>query len=149
MNAPQWAHDLVWEVLADEGRGVDAERVTLQWRRSRPTAWRGRSKGTSGRCFGSLLTPDAPVRIVITAGTERKDQRLTLLHELAHALTAPEIHHGSAFWILAFALFDRYGVPPRYALTRSIGYRDSKATAARKRALQRQARGLVREGGAR
>ena len=75
--------------------------------------------------------------IAVRAGNDPLDQRLTLLHELAHWL-APGTrrrrgrteHHGRAFYRVAFALYQRHGVPPTDALRLESGrYRSSLAHA--------------------
>jgi hypothetical protein len=62
--------------------------------------------------------------ISLTAGSDVVDQRLTLLHELAHWLApAPPRrrrnlvrHHDAAFYAIAFPLYRRHGVPDAAAL---------------------------------
>lgn len=77
----------------------------------------GRRASSSGRYY------PAEYRIVLTAGSERRAQKLTLLHEIAHWLTPSDRGHGDAFWIKAFELYRRYGVPMRYAQQREMRYR--------------------------
>lgn len=100
MTAPDWAAALVAEVCADA-------RVTppmVSWRRRRGT----HSTGVTRRHVGA---------IAVRAGDDELDQRLTLLHELAHWLTpAPRrrrrtAHHGRAFYATAFELYLRHGIP--------------------------------------
>jgi hypothetical protein len=62
----------------------------------------------------------------VTAGTDPLDQRLTLLHELAHWLVpaaarprrgrARTSHHDAAFYAAAFELYRRHGIPDAVAL---------------------------------
>ncbi|HEX6127829.1 MAG TPA: hypothetical protein VF071_02285, partial [Candidatus Limnocylindria bacterium] len=62
----------------------------------------------------------------VTAGTDPADQRLTLLHELAHWLVpapartrrgrARTSHHGAAFYAAAFELYRRHGIPDAVGL---------------------------------
>jgi hypothetical protein len=59
--------------------------------------------------------------IAVRAGDDPLDQRLTLLHEMAHWLSPPprrrrSPHHGRAFYRVAFSLYARYGVPVADAL---------------------------------
>jgi len=105
MSAPAWAEALVTAVCADAG--VAAPR--LAWRTRRDE----HSTGVARRGEGM---------VAVRAGTDPLDQRLTLLHELAHWLTPPRrrrrgaIHHGRVFYRLAFGLYDRYGIAPADAL---------------------------------
>ncbi|MEO5985824.1 MAG: hypothetical protein ABIW50_04600, partial [Candidatus Limnocylindria bacterium] len=105
MTAPAWARDLVRMVCADAG--VDEPRLT----------WRSRagehSTGVTRRHDGS---------VTVRAGTDVTDQRLTLLHELAHWLApAPRrrprtLHHGRDFYRVAFGLYRRHGISDADAL---------------------------------
>jgi hypothetical protein len=101
MSAPAWADDLVARVCADAA--VPPPRLS----------WRSRagehSTGVAKRQLGV---------IAVRAGSYPIDQRLTLLHELAHWLTPAEsrrrhrrvAHHGRAFYATAFALYRRHGI---------------------------------------
>ncbi|HSK92976.1 MAG TPA: hypothetical protein VLA76_02825 [Candidatus Angelobacter sp.] len=107
MSAPAWAGALVRSVCAESG--VTPPR--LAWRRRAGT----HSTGVARRGDGS---------ITVRAGTDSLDQRLTLLHELAHWLTpAPRprrgqrtTHHGIDFYRTAFDLYRRHGIPDAEAL---------------------------------
>lgn len=107
MSPPAWAEALVAAVCADAG--VAPPR--LAWRRRRGE----HSTGVARRGDGS---------IAVRAGTEELDQRLTLLHELAHWLTPPSrrrgrgraTHHGLDFYRTAFGLYARHGIPTADAL---------------------------------
>ena len=114
MSAPLWAQRLVERVIIAED--LD-DPPTLIWRRSK------RNKQSSGRTY----IVKRPGRIVITAGTLRRDQRLVLLHELAHHVTL-ELHTPT-FWAKAWELYRRYQVPIRYALQREGTYRKGAAIA--------------------
>ena len=134
-NVPQWALDLVSLVAADEQR---KDIPDIVWRRKKKAM-------SSGICY--------PKRIVISAGSRkyqanipyrvtrngpwrtvgiRDDQRLTLLHELAHWLSPIGEHHGPQFWDKAWEMFRRYNVPILYAKVREGNYRKG-AIAAYKR----------------
>jgi hypothetical protein len=98
------------EVVCREA-GVSEPR--LGWRR-RPE--RLTSSGVTRRAAGSVS---------VTAGSDPADQRLTLLHELAHWLgPAPErgrarartSHHDAAFYAIAFGLYRRHGIPDADAI---------------------------------
>jgi hypothetical protein len=106
-EAPAWARSLVLLVCSE----ADAPLPRLRWRlRDRPT-----SSGVTRRSTG---------KISLTAGSDVLDQRLTMLHELAHWLApAPARrrrssvrHHDAAFYAIAFALYRRHGVPDAAAL---------------------------------
>ena len=105
-EAPAWARSLVMTVCAE----ADAPLPRLTWRhRERPTA-----SGVTRQSLGIVS---------VVAGRDPVDQRLTLLHELAHWLTpAPRggrrrtRHHGATFYATAFALYRRHGVPDAAAL---------------------------------
>ena len=118
MAAPRWAQDLVLQVWLDEGRD---ELPEIVWRRG---GWR--------RILSAGNTWHDGQRITITAAPgNRIDQKLVLLHELAHVLT-PGAHHGPGFWDKAWQLYRRYKVPIRYALRREQGYRKEAAVAYRR-----------------
>lgn len=106
-EAPDWARSLVLQVCSE----ADAPLPRLVWRRrERPT-----SSGVTRRSTGG---------ITLVAGADPRDQRLTLLHELAHwlATAAPRRrrgrtrHHDAAFYAVAFALYRRHGIPDAAAL---------------------------------
>jgi hypothetical protein len=64
--------------------------------------------------------------VVVTAGSDLLDQRLTLLHELAHWLgpafgrrrRGRTAHHDATFYTLAFRLYQQHGVDPSEAVAR-------------------------------
>jgi hypothetical protein len=101
-GTPAWALDLVVAVCTDAGVGLPR---ALRWRRRRGVLSTG-------------LTVHAAGMLAVRAGTDELDQRLTLLHELAHWLRpAPRSrrrggarHHGHDFYRTAFDLYSRYGV---------------------------------------
>ncbi|HYM53531.1 MAG TPA: hypothetical protein VEW45_08695 [Candidatus Dormibacteraeota bacterium] len=105
-EAPAWARGLVAAVCAD----ASAPPPRLAWRqRKRPT-----SSGVTRRRDGSIS---------MVAGSDPLDQRLTLLHELAHWITpAPRrrrrriAHHDVAFYAAAFGLYRHHGIPDAAAL---------------------------------
>jgi hypothetical protein len=120
MSAPDWALDLVAEVCADAG----VRPPLLSWRTRRGEA----STGLARRADGL---------VAVRAGRDPIDQRLTLLHELAHWLTPASrrrgrsVHHGRAFYAVAFALYRRNGLPAADALRlESARYRSALGHAA-------------------
>lgn len=115
-NPPQWAQDLTIRVALDEGRDMLPE---LTWRRSK-----------CSECSSGHAMLDG--RIVVTAGKLRRDQKLILLHELAHWLMPDDEHHGPSFWDKVWQLYHRYGVPIRYAKEREGNYRKGALAAYRR-----------------
>lgn len=107
---PAWATRLLEDVCAERGAEVPA----LTWRRSR-----------TGTAQSSGHYNVAEHRIVVTAGRERRDQRLVLLHEIAHALTPGEVH-GPRFWLVCWTLYRAHRVPIRYAQRREYGYKGAR-----------------------
>jgi hypothetical protein len=105
MSAPAWATSLVASVCADAGR----PEPRLAWRTRRGVGSTGMTRRDAGL-------------IAVRAGADPLDQRLTLLHELAHWLTPVErrrrraVHHGLRFYAAAFALYRRHGLPDADAL---------------------------------
>jgi hypothetical protein len=87
-------------------------------------AWRRRP----GRATSSGVTRREAGTVSVSAGDDPADQRLTLLHELAHWLApaparrrarrarARTSHHDAAFYAVAFALYSRHGIGPADAL---------------------------------
>jgi hypothetical protein len=105
--APNWAQNLVRRVWLDEGREGEAL-PHLAWR-SRNDRY---SSGKACPCCN---------RILVTAGTDRADAKLVLLHECGHLLTRQG--HTAAFWDKVWRLYRRHRVPIRYALEREGNYR--------------------------
>lgn len=119
--APAWATHLVEEVCNAAG----VEPPLLRWRRAAQSASTGLARVTAGT-------------ISVTAGTHQLDQRLTLLHELAHWLgprtrrrRGRVIHHDAAFFAMAFELYRRHGIPNADALEREGGRHPSALRHAR------------------
>lgn len=116
MSAPPWAIALVESVCADSAVPIPR----LLWRNRRGE----HSTGVTRRGDGS---------VAVRAGSDPVDQRLTLLHELAHWL-APSVrrrggratHHGRSFYSIAFELYRRHGITDADALRlESTRYRSS------------------------
>jgi hypothetical protein len=84
----------------------------------RPPAfhWRRRKERFSaGSC-----TLDGKV-VTVTAGTDRTDSRITILHELAHLILLRKVRsyrgeHSEQFYGFLWPLFRRYHIPVRAAL---------------------------------
>jgi hypothetical protein len=120
MSPPAWAIDLVATVCADAG----AQSPRLLWRDRRGQASTGLARRDDGL-------------IAVRAGADDLDQRLTLLHELAHWLTPAgrrrgrSVHHGRAFYAVAFELYRRHGLADADALRlESARYRSALRHAA-------------------
>jgi hypothetical protein len=109
--APAWAIQLVAEVCHVAG----VSRPALRWRRAARSASSGVTRQTAGT-------------VSVTAGTDELDQRLTLLHELAHWVgprprrhRGRVAHHDAAFYAAAFDLYRRHGIPDAEVLEREGG----------------------------
>lgn len=118
---PTWVTQLVDEVCA----AAAVPTPLLRWRRAaRPT-----STGVTRQWAGTVS---------VTAGTDALDQRVTLLHELAHWLgprarrrRGRVTHHDAAFFERAFELYRRHGIPDAEALEREGGRHPSALRHAR------------------
>ena len=102
---PPWATSLVTVVCGAAG----APLPSVTWRHRRGP----HSTGVTRHHLGS---------ITVRAGSDPLDQRLTLLHELAHWLTPVRRrpgrtpHHDRAFYRAAFDLYQRHGLTADGAL---------------------------------
>lgn len=108
MTPPAWASALVQAVCADAG---GAPRLL----------WRSRDDDHS-----TGITRRSDRLVAVRAGRDELDQRLTLLHELAHWLSPARrgrraVHHGGAFYSIAFELYRRHGIPEADALRLESG----------------------------
>ena len=121
MTPPAWATVLTELVCAEAG----AAPPRLAWRHRTAE----HSTGVTRRDAGTVS---------VRAGADPLDQRLTLLHELAHWLgprarrvRGRAIHHGHAFYAVAFELYRRHGIPDADALRLEAGrYRSALRHAA-------------------
>ena len=122
MRAPAWATELVDAVCRD----AQVVPPRLAWRRRSDE----HSTGLTRREMGD---------VTVRAGQDPLDQRLTLLHELAHWLAPTPRrgrrrqaeHHGRAFYATAFALYARHGIPAEDAIRlESARYRSALRHAA-------------------
>jgi hypothetical protein len=75
------------------------ERAIGQWRRDAANHTKS-SSGTAWTFFG---------RITITAGWSEEDQKMVLLHELAHLLCPRRAHHSKVWQRKAARLYSKYG----------------------------------------
>lgn len=115
MTPPTWASELAATVCAN----ASAAPPRLSWRRRAGE----HSTGVTRRHDGL---------VAVRAGRDELDQRLTLLHELAHWLSPVSrgrrraVHHGRAFYEIAFELYRRHGLADADALRlESARYRSS------------------------
>jgi len=144
---PKWAERLVLNALIYlEESGYKVPTPKIIWRR-------GRSSFSSGHAH-------PPDEITITAGKNRIDAKLVLLHELAHTVagnkpvyldveraikqgwrfvhepTEPLIigtrSHTSEFWDIAWKLYRWAKLPIRYCQQREYSYRKGAAVAYRR-----------------
>lgn len=120
---PIWALELLRRVAWDEQ--IPSVLPKLRWRKSSTKVL---SRGTWYIDHNEIL---------VTAGKDRGDQKMTLLHEAAHwvadmqAGSRPQ-HHNEVFWDTAWRLYRRYGVPLRIAYKREKRYRKGAAAAYRR-----------------
>lgn len=120
---PTWARDLLLAVCAD--RGVEPP-ARVRWSRRH-------------RVASSGVTRSGDRSIAVVAGTDPLDQRLTLLHELAHWLLAARParrrrrapHHDRRFYEVAFGLYRSYGLTDADALSREASHYPSSLRHAR------------------
>lgn len=140
-EAPQWAIDLISQVCDDYNRTKPGE---LLWKPSLHT-WTNASSGNckyakiNGRQIyywirlknGKMKRRPFTGRITIRYGSDERDQKLVILHELAHWIASRSKRgqsHTVIFWKKAFELYEKYGIDMDYAYNREKGYKQ-KATA--------------------
>ena len=134
-NAPEWAIDLMTQVLKDYNRGVPSE---FSWRGTSSRFSNGNTRAPY-KYFkvtknGKRQQVNYWGRVHVRAGERLDDQKLVLLHELAHHIlnktpAGRRQGHTIKFWKLCFELYDRYGVDMEFAYSREKGYK-VKATQA-------------------
>lgn len=137
-STPAWAVMLVKQVCTDYSRAMPTE---LHWYSLNigggydkiDTAdggykyifkARNSSSGNTGRHNG---------RIHISAGADEQDQKLVLLHELAHHIMnktkkGRAANHNTTFWMLAFELYKKYDMNMTFAFDREKSYRKTAIT---------------------
>jgi len=102
-DLPKWAQ----RIVHDEARRARRARPTLTWQTTR------KSHRTAGSCRED--------HIFIRAGRSVVQAKITLLHELAHWLTA--YGHTQTFWYKAWELYRRHHVPIGLTLRDESYYR--------------------------
>ena len=123
-KVPVWAFRLILRVCVE----CDADLPMVTWHKSKHSYSSGRTWPGRKMCRRG--------RIHVTAGRDSRDQRFVVLHELAHHLLPASEHHSERFFRLAFLLYQRHGVPLRYARKREAdmkasesGYQHARAVA--------------------
>lgn len=106
---PAWARDMVADDLAVHPV------VEIEWRTTR---W----ERTSG--WASTADPEGWPVIKIAAGTNRRDCRYILVHEIAHVLVGTGLPqaHPLVFWQFLLLFAEEYGFPMSYVVWRSASY---------------------------
>ena len=105
---PKWAQELILQACLHEGKEDLPEIV---WRRSLVKS------SSSGTAY-----PEENL-MVIRAGENRGDQKLVVLHELAHLIAPPGERHGALFWDIAWRLYRWAKLPIRATLATEGNYR--------------------------
>lgn len=129
-KVPKWATELVTQVCSD----YDLEVPPIRWRERKPmkvTVATGEGVFRQTRIVrsssGLYCHKDTRrgLRIVVTAGSYDLDQRVVLLHELAHHRT-PKRKHTYTFWEAAWDLYGKYLANDnelKYTYSREVAYR--------------------------
>lgn len=121
MKTPKWAETIYLDALTYlESKGHNPLIAPLSWRR-------GSTTFSSGHCKWNGKG------ITITAGKNRLDQKLVLLHETAH-LIGSKTHEGHSpkFWDMAWDLYRHFKVPINYAKKREYSYKQQAKAAYRR-----------------
>lgn len=109
---PRWARNLVRRVLLDYGSEIPL--IEIRWRRNQN---RFDTTGTAG------LGNDGVWVICITRGSDDRDARWALLHELVHVLLGSDECHSQKFHKFAFRMYPEYGISPGYGIWRESSSR--------------------------
>lgn len=110
---PKWAQELLLEALEYcELKGFTIPPINLIWKNKQ-------RRGSSGVWYCDKN------EIHITAGRERRDCKLVLLHEATHSVLPRYEFHSKQFWGLAWELYRYFKLPIRYCLSRERDYRKS------------------------
>jgi hypothetical protein len=119
MPTPQWAVELTNQVCKDYKRALPQK---FQWYQSKTSSNSSGRTWARQRVWGRWI----PSKVHVTAGTDLQDQKLVLLHELAHHICNKRHKreaHSIRFWRLAFELYERYGIDMQYAYEREKDYK--------------------------
>lgn len=122
--APEWVQELTIQTLIDEG--IDDVPTIEWWERPDLLPYSG------GTCYSN--------KIKIRIGWDKKDQKLVLLHELAHwiadrkhqirGVSAREMH-SQRFWDIAFRLYRKHRLTT-YGYRREKNYKKGAVIAYKK-----------------
>mgnify|MGYP001589009242 CR=1 FL=1 len=106
---PEWAQDLMLNALLYKGFDDIPELV-----------WRHTKREVSSGVYSPRTK-----QIRIMAGSDRKDAKLVLLHEIAHFITPRKgsIFHTGIFWDITWDLYRWAKLPIRYCLKREGHYK--------------------------
>lgn len=107
---PQWAQELTLQALIDNRCD---EIPTIRWTSRSDAGYRGTTY--YNRRIGIWLR--------VGRKCERWEQKLVLLHELAHWMLPRGMKHSDRYWAFAFKLFRDYGLPIRKVLQQERRYR--------------------------
>jgi len=133
-KTPKWAQKLLLDAMEYwETKYGEVSTLEVNWRRGTRAFWnplrgettRVRQEKSSGRWNRSG-------RITVTAGTDRTDAKLVLLHEFAHSLAPETDSHSDAFWDIAWELYRWAKLPIRYCKEREGSYRKGALAAYRR-----------------
>lgn len=147
MKTPKWAEKLILDALVyleEQGHSVTVPQVT----------WRHRQGVQSSGCVNGKQ------RMIITAGRDRTDAKLVVLHEVAHTVTDTEpvywdiekakkhgwifpqeptkpiairnVSHTDRFWDIAWQLYRWAKLPIRYCQRREYEYKAGAQAAYRR-----------------
>lgn len=133
-QTPQWAIDLVKQVCDDHNRGLPGE---LRWRNTDNSFSSGcchYAKDRRGNLkwtykisrSGTYKRVRDTGYIQISAGTNLDGQRIVLLHEIGHWLTARKRGkegHTVRFWRIAWDLYHQYSANIEQALKSESNYK--------------------------
>lgn len=135
-EVPEWAQELIVKVCKDHKRWPP----TTEWKergKREEHRWKYMPDGTRITILApssSSGTTWSSNRIRIRAGSDLQDQKLVLLHELAHHIlnkgkAGRRAHHSLRFWRLAFKLYQTYGMDMDYAYQREKEYKKGATVA--------------------
>jgi predicted metal-dependent hydrolase len=110
---PDWAVEITMDVMSKYSHKNPPKIV-----------WKRRTHRTSSGTQYSYSK-----KIVIRAGTDELDQKLVLLHELAHHICPKKAMHNMRFWRTAWILYIEYGIPEDYAFEREKNYKKKSVLA--------------------
>lgn len=138
---PAWAVRLAAQVCERAG----AKPPVIRWTKHRGKTGLRSSSGTYYTSKEAGLRGVFEPLIVVRAGASREDQKLVLLHELAHHLAPLGAHHGETFWRIAWGLYRRHRMTA-FALARELPYRTAASKVALAMGIPRAEEAVARFG---